>query len=469
MSPAAEPPWGRDEVRRLSRLATPIVLTNVLWMLVGTVDIAMLGRYSEESLAAATLAGVWVHMTQMIGMGLVMGMDPLVTQGHGARDRVMLGRALQRGLIVALAASLPVIVLRLYTAEFLGFVSRAAESLTGERAAGALASLDLDALERLAVPAEDYAVVQSIGTPFFLVFIALRQYLQGRGILRPALFVTVFANLFNVAGNWLFIFEWDMGIRGAGLATGLTRVFMAVVLLTFVLRARLLRGAWIPWDAESFRWSGISRVVRYGFPVALHFVFEVGAFGTSTLLAGCLGVTSTVAHAACINLASLTFMIPLGVALAATTRVGNLVGEGRHGRAQRSGWVAIALAGGVMAALGAGLLVGRHALPTLYTQDTAALALAAAVLPVAAAFQIFDGLQVAGSGVLRGMGSTAPPAIFNFIAWWVIALPLAAWLVLRQGGGLTHVWWAMALGLGIVAAGQCLWLRTRGPASLATR
>lgn len=467
MRQGSSEPWIREEASRLSSLALPIVLTNVLWMLVGTVDIAMLGRYGDEALAAASLSSVWVHMTQMLGMGLVMGMDPMVTQGHGARDREALGRALQRGVIVALLASVPVVALRFLTEEFLGLVRAGAAALTGDRAADALASLDLDALERLAAPAEEYAVIQSIGTPFFLVFIALRQYLQGRGILRPALVVTVLANLFNAVGNWALIFEFDLGIRGAGLATGLTRVFMALTLLVFVLRARLQRGAWVPWDAESLRWSGIARTLRYGFPIALHFVFEVGAFGATTLLAGCLGVTATVAHAASINLASLTFMIPLGVALAATTRIGNLVGERRFERAQGSAWVAMAMAAGVMAALGLVLFAGRHLLPSFYTSDPAALALAASVLPIAAAFQVFDGLQVAGSGILRGMGRTTPPAVFNFIAWWVIALPVAAWFVLRRGDGLQMIWWALVLGLGIVAAAECLWLRARGPRSLA--
>ena len=125
------------------------------------------------------------------------------------------------------------------------------------------------------------------------------------------------------------------------------------------------------------------------------------------------------------------------------------------------------MAAGVMAALGLVLFAGRHVLPWLYTSEHAALALAASILPIAAAFQVFDGLQVTGSGIFRGMGRTVPPAVFNFIAWWIIALPAAAWFVLRRGGGLQMIWWALVLGLGIVAAAECLWLRKRGPRSLA--
>lgn len=446
-------------------------------MLVGTVDLIMLGRWTGDevpgsALAAASLAGVWIYLTQMLGMGLVMGIDPQVTQGHGARDREALGRALQQGILVALIASVPVVLLRFYTAEFLSMTAWIADSFAAQEAdtpgaaAAAREALKLNDLERLSEPAERYALAQSFATPFFLVFIALRQQLQGRGILKPALFVALIANGFNAICNEVLIFEMGYGLEGAGVATGMTRAFMAIALLALIRRHRLLRGAWVPWDRLSFRWSGIRATLRYGIPVGLHFAFEVGAFGTTTLLAGCLGVTATVAHAAAINLASLTFMIPLGVALAATTRVGNLIGERRLGEAQLSSYVALWMGGGVMALLGGVLLLGRNHFPHIYLDDAAPIALAAAVLPIAAAFQIFDGLQVVGSGILRGAGKTVPPAVFNFIAWWVIALPTAAWFVFRRGGSLEQIWWSLVLGLGIVAVAMVLWVRYRGPSSL---
>lgn len=455
------------EVRALSRLAAPILLTNVCWMTVGLVDIVMLGRWSSEAVAAALLAGVWVHLTQVAGMGLVMGIDPLVTQGHGARDREALGRALQRGILVALIATVPVVGLRFWTAEILAATRAFAQWAAGADAVTGLAGLDLEASARLDSPAERYALTQSFATPFFLVYIAYRQQLQGRGILRPALAVAAAANVVNVFGNWLLIFVMGWGIVGAGLATGITRMFMCLALVWLVRRHRLLRGAWVPWDRISFAWSGISRVLRYGIPVCLHFALEVGAFGTTTLIAGMLGVAATVAHGVAINLASMTFMVPLGIGLAATTRVGNLIGERRFDEAQESSHVALWLGGLAMAILGLGLYFGRDLLPRIYVpDDPAALRIAAAILPIAAAFQVFDGLQVVGSGVLRGMGSTVPPAVFNFIAWWVIALPLAWWFVLRGGGSLEHVWWSLVLGLGVVAVLAVWWVRAFGPATM---
>ncbi|MEL6712636.1 MAG: MATE family efflux transporter [Planctomycetota bacterium] len=459
----------RNEARRLGRLAAPIVFANLAWMTIGTVDLAMLGRVSPDAVAAASLGNVWVHLTQMLGMGLVMGMDPEVTQGHGARDRRLLGHALQRGIVIGLLVAVPVVILRAYTAEFL-LAARDFAVWLGERGGltdEARAALELDRFAELAQPAERYALAQSFAAPFFLIFIALRQYLQGRGIVRPALYVALLGNVVNAAANGVLIFGLDLGLLGAGIATGVTRTFMAALLAWIVVRLGLLRGGWVPWERAALRPGPLLRTIRCGLPIGLHFAFEVGAFGTTTLLAGLLGVTATVAHTVSINVASVTFMIPLGIALAATTRIGNLVGERRYDDAQLSSRVALFLGAGVMAGLGALLFLLREQLPLLYTDEAAIVALAASVLPLAAAFQVFDGLQVVGGGILRGMGSTTPPAVFNFIAWWLLALPLAAWWVVGRGDGdLVDVWIALTVGLGVVAALTVAWVRWRGPAHL---
>ncbi len=458
----------RQELGVLCRLSLPILLTNVCWMAIGLVDLLMLGRWSSEAVAAALLAGVWVHLTQVAGMGLVMGIDPIVTQGHGARDREALGRALQRGILVALLASAPVIGLRFLTAELIQATCSFAEWIAGSGDVVTAAGIDVESAARLGDPGERYALSQSFATPFFLVYIAFRQHLQGRGILKPARAVALIANVVNVVANWLLIFELGWGITGAGLATGGTRTFMCLAILWMVRRHRLLRGAWVSWDRASRSWAGIARVLRYGIPVALHLTLEMGAFGATTYLAGMLGIQATVAHGVVINMASMTFMVPLGIALAATTRIGNLIGERRFADAQTSAQLALGLGGVAMAALGLLLYAGRHWLPHLYIpNDPGALAIAAVILPIAAAFQVVDGLQVVGAGILRGMGRTVPPAVFNFLAWWVIALPLAGWFVLRRGGGLVEVWWSLALGLGVVAILVVAWVFKRGPASLA--
>lgn len=445
----------RAEAAVLARLAWPIVLTNLGWMMLGTVDTVMLGRLSKEALAAAILGNVWIGLTQLAAMGVVMGMDPLVSQAHGAGDTRRLGLTLQRGLVLGLALAVPLWWSRYVTADVLDAFRALAERLGGPDAA---AGFD----PAVAREAERYAVSQAFAEPFFLAYVALKQYLQGRGILRPALVVTGLAIALNAALNQVLIFELGYGIAGAGAATGITRVFLALGLLFAIRRGALHRGAWVPWSADALRGQG--ELLRLGVPVGAHFALEVGAFGISTLLAGLLGVVATAAHGIAINVASVTFMLPLGVSLAAVTRVGNLIGEGRRDDAQRSAWLAIAMGVGLMAAAALLLLVGRRLIPSLYTGDGAVLAAAAAVLPIAAAFQVFDGTQVVGGGVLRGMGRTMPPAVFNFVAWYVVGLPLAWHWAITLGHGLAGLWWALAVGLAGVAALLVLWIHRFGPA-----
>jgi MATE family multidrug resistance protein len=190
---------------------------------------------------------------------------------------------------------------------------------------------------------------------------------------------------------------------------------------------------------------------------------EVWAFSTATLLAGRLGPTQVAAHTITLNMAAFSFMVPLGIAQAACTRVGNLLGARSFREADRAAWVAIGLGAVVMLGWAIVFVIGRDALPRLYTADASVIAAAASILPIAAAFQIFDGAQVIGAGVLRAMGSTRPAAWFNFAGYWMLAIPLAAWLSERAGAGLEGIWWSLCLGLGFVASGILGWIRLRGP------
>jgi MATE family multidrug resistance protein len=160
-------------------------------------------------------------------------------------------------------------------------------------------------------------------------------------------------------------------------------------------------------------------------------------------------------------------MMPLGIAQGATTRVGNLIGAGRPEDAQRSAWIALALGAGVMTVSGFAFVAFRHWLPRIYTPDPAVITACAAILPIAGAFQVFDGTQVVGCGVLRGMGRTRPAAVFNLIAYWLLGLPLGAALGLQLGAGLAGIWWGLCFGLAVVAGLLLFWVRFRGPAQMA--
>ena len=441
----------RGELGNLTRLAIPIALTQLSLMSLGVVDMLMLGRVDKQELAALLLGNVWKMASQLVAMGFVFGMDPFVSQAHGARDERGAGLALQRGVILGLIVSV-----------LLGGVWFLAEP--------GLILLGQDP-ER-AADAGRYLVVQVPSLPFFMGFVALRQYLTGRRIVKPTMWIVGAANLFNVALNWVLIFgnlgAPALGVLGSGIATSIVQVLFLVMLYAWVRAGRLLEGGWVPWSRAALDGPALWAMIKVGVPQSLQLAFEVWAFQIMILWAGWIGDDALVAHGIDFNLIALAFMVPLGVSMAVSTRVGNLIGEGRHHDAQRAAWVAFALAGGWMCLSAAVMLLGQERLPRLYNDDPGVIALATGILPIAAAFQIFDGLQVVGGGVLRGMGRTRPAAVFHLIGFYLIGLPFAWWLAFERGAGLAGLWWGLALALFVIALAFLGWVARRGPARLAT-
>ncbi|MBP7587608.1 MAG: MATE family efflux transporter [Thermoanaerobaculia bacterium] len=435
------------EVRKLTLLATPVALTQLSSMLLWTIDLLMVGRIDVLSLNAVSLGRIWVMGTSICAMGLIFGLDAIASQAHGARDRERLGDVLLHAGTLALAVSVPLGALWLATERLLLAFGQ-------DPATAALA--------------HRFVVVQIPGLPFFLLFVALKQYLQARGIVRPAMWVSFAACGFNAGLNWLLIFgHWGlprMGAVGAGVATAITEAMMLLGLLAAIRLYRLQRGSTTVVTLRRLRVQGLAEILRLGFPVAVMLALEYWAFAISSLWAGWLGPVDLAAHSIALNLASITYMVPLGIGLGASARVGNLIGAGDPRGAQRAAWVAFALGGAVMACFALLFVLGRSLIPYAFTRDAAVVTLAATLLPIVAAFELFDGLQVVGSGVLRGMGRTRPAALFNLVGYYALGLPLAAWLGRPERLGLVGIWWGLALGLAVVAALSVAWVAVRGPA-----
>lgn len=439
----------RGEIRVVAALAAPVVLAHVGSMMLGLVDTMMIARVDTASLAAASLGNLWIFGTLIIGIGLVLGIDPIITQAHGAGDGRAAALGLQRGITVALLASIPIGVLWIFTEPVLLLANQSAEH---------------------SAAAARYAHAQLPTMPFFLAFTALRQYLQGRGILAPTVWVIIGANVVNAVLNWALIFGHlgapELGLVGSAIASAVARLFMFGALLTWILVRRLHRGAWVPWTLAALSPAGLGDVLRYGIPVGLQYGLEIWAFQAATLFAGLLDETSLGAHTLVLNMASFSFMFPLGISHAAAIRVGNLVGARDFTGAQRAAWVSFGLGAGVMGVSALAFLFFRNQLPSLYGPDVAVAALVTAVLPIAAAFQLFDGVQAVGGGILRGMGRVRPAYVFNLIGYYGLALPLAAWLAFSQDLGLAGLWWGLALGLLAIAGALFAWVWFRGPSTI---
>ncbi len=439
----------RREVRTLVRLAIPVAVAQLASMTLWMVDVVMVGRVGVDALAASSLGRSWIMATVVLGMGLVFGIDPIASQAFGARDRKRLSLSVQTALVVAGAASLPVGLSWLGTQKGLEWLGQEAH---------------------LSQLAHDYVLVQLPGLPFFLAFIAIQHWLQGRGIMRPAMWVTFAANGINILANWVLIFgKWGfpaLGLLGAGIATSITQIFMPLALLFLVRRYRLGRGGWLGWSREALKLRQIRPMLVYGFPVAMTVGLELWAFALTTVLSGVIGKVELATHTIVVTLASLSFMLPLGISIAAVTRVGNLVGARETEKAKRAAWVAFGLGAGVMVVSAVVFIAGRHTLPLWFGASREVALLSALILPIASAFQIFDGIQVVGAGILRGLGRTRPAVVFNFIAYYVLALPLSCWWIFVHKGGLGGLWWSMCLGLGVVAVLMMLWVWRRWPEDL---
>ncbi len=424
----------RRELSTLVRLSAPAVGAQVGGMLLGAVDVVMLGHYSAKALAAVAVANVWVWGTIVLGEGIVRGIEPIVAQAHGARDGERAALALQHGLVLALATSIPVALLWLATEPVLLAAGQDPE---------------------LAHAARRYVWIQIPSIPFHAAWMALRGWLMGRGLMQAPMWVVLAANVWHALLNWALIFgnlgAPELGVAGASLSTCLTRILNCLALVALVRGLELQNGAWRPWSREAIRLAGLRRPFALGLPYGLQIAFEVWAFSGATLLAGRLGVDAVASHQVVLNMASLSFMVPMGIAFGAGARVGNLAGEGDADGVRRATRVALGLGAGAMACFGALFVLLRHELPALYTPERHLVESCALILPIAAAFQVFDGVQVVSAGILRGMGRTQATAVANAVGYYALGLPVGAWLAFGAGFGLAGIWWGLALGLAAVA------------------
>jgi MATE family multidrug resistance protein len=416
----------------MARLAVPVVVVQVGLMAMGVVDTVMVGRLSGEALAAVALGNLYFFAAAIFGVGVLMALDPLVAQAVGARDRLGVARAVQRGIVLAVALAVPISLALLPAEPILTALRQPVEVIPAAAA---------------------YVRVNVVGVLPFLGFVVLRQTLQATSDLRPIVVTIVAANLLNVVVNWVLIFGHfgapALGVVGAAWATAVSRWAMAFLLLA--LGWGVLRPAVIPFRREALQADALVRMLRIGVPIGVQHQLEFGAFGAIGLLMGLIGAREMAGHQIAINLASLTFMVPLGVSAAAAVQVGHAVGAGDAPRARRAAGAALALGTASMLASALAFLGFAHELSSLYTRDAGVVAVAAVLLPIAGVFQLFDGWQVVSIGVLRGVGDTRGPMILNVLGFWVLGVPASAWLGLWMGEGPRGLWWGLVLGLGTVA------------------
>jgi MATE family multidrug resistance protein len=422
----------REELRALLRLAVPVVVVQVGMMMLGVVDSIMVGRVSPAHLAGVALGNLYFFSATVLGMGILLALDPVIAQAVGANDPEGVARGVQRGAILALALALATTLLFAPIRPLLVLLRQPPE----------------------VVPiAVGFALASLPGVLPFYLFVVLRQALQAMGRVAPIVAAVVLGNLVNVFLNWVLIYgnlgSPALGATGTGLASSAARVLMALGLLA--VSWPVLREYLRPLRREALRAAPLARMLRLGGPIGFQFQLEFGAFAAVGVCMGLIGTVAMASHQVALNLASLTFMVPLGVAQASSVLVGRAVGRGDPAGARRAAGAGLVVGAGFMTLTAAVFLTIPALLARVYTPDPEVVALAALLLPVAGLFQVFDGLQVVSTAVLRGIGDTRTPMLLHVAGFWLVGLPVGLLFGFTLGGGPIGLWWGLAAGLGVVA------------------
>jgi len=437
----------RIEFRRTLRLAIPVVLGELGWMSMGVMDTIMLGRVSPEALGASSVGRIVFFAVIVFGMGFLLGLDTLVSTAHGAGEPEECRSYLVQGVYLSVLLALPTS----------GLVYAFAPSL-------ASLGIDPDVLAA-AVP---YLRAISWSALPLLLYTTFRRYLQGVSRPRPVMLALISANLINLAGNWILIFGHlgapAMGAEGAGWSSCIAATYLALFLMgsTWLLHRgndRLRRRVSLRPHLVRLR-----RLIALGWPAAIQLVAEVGVFAAATALAGRLAPSALAAHQIALTAASVTFMIPLGLSSAGAVRVGQARGRKDPRGARRAGWMAILLAAGFMFVAGVVFLLWPRQVVRLFSTDEAVIAGGIVLVRIAALFQLFDGVQVAATGALRGTGDTRTALLWNLIGHWVLGLPVGYYLCFHRGLGAPGLWFGWLVGLSVVGAVLLVvwWRRARG-------
>jgi MATE family multidrug resistance protein len=421
-----------EEAKPMLRLAMPLVFAELGWMTMGIVDTMMVGRQANSAVAigAVSLGGILYIAVAIFGTGLMLGLDTLVSHAYGAGDLDECHRVLVNGMYLSLGIS-PVLM---------GIVM-----LFGPL----MRSLNIQsAVLEQAVP---YLHALNWSTLPLLLFFVFRRYLQGMNQAKPVMFALVSANLVNLAGNWALIYGHlglrAMGTVGSGWSTCIARFYMMSVLLAYCAyydrryKTGLRDTRRLP---DFFR---IWRLVQLGLPAATQFGMEVGVFAVATAMIAKLGAIALASHQVALNTVSFTYMVPLGISAAAAVRVGQALGRCDAHGASRAGWTAMLLGTGFMAMMTILFLVAPNYIVRIYTPDPVVIRAASMLLFVGGFFQLFDGMQTVATGALRGAGDTRTAMTCHLIFYWLLGLPLGAYLCFHWGWGAAGLWTGLCIAL----------------------
>ncbi|HEY5326679.1 MAG TPA: MATE family efflux transporter, partial [Mucilaginibacter sp.] len=422
----------KDHYRANLNLAVPVVISQLGYTLVQTADTIIVGHFAGTvSLAAVSLANSIFIIMMIIGIGISYGITPLIAQHNGRNNYTECGRLLSNSLFINVIAGII-----LFTITFFGSVL-----LLGHLG-------QTPAVVRQAKP---FLVLLGLSIIPMLVFNTFKQFAEGLGFTKQAMMISIWGNALNICLGIIFVKGLfgisPMGVKGVGYSTLTDRCVMAVVMCIYVFRSVNFKKY-----LKDFILTNIDRlrcieILRIGAPVALQYTFEISAFSAAAIVIGTIGYHEQAAHQVAINLASITYMMASGLSAAAAIKSGNYFGGKEHQKLRHSAISNYHIVMVFMCITAAIFTIFNHLLPWIFTSDNVVIAIAAQLLVIAAFFQLFDGTQVVGLGILRGMGDVNIPTAITFFAYWVVGLPVGYVLGLKMHLGVKGVWYGLVLGL----------------------
>src|SRR5690554_1550467 len=432
---------------RSMALAGPIIISQLGHTMVQTADTMIVGHFAGTiPLAAVSLVHSVFMIVMVIGLGIAYGITPLIAQENGEKNYAECGHLLSNSLWLN---SLTGIIL------FCGVYF------------GSMSIIDhLDQDPAVVAEAKPYLFLLGLSILPLMVFSAFKQFAEGLGFTRQAMRITIWGNVLNVILAIIFVKGMfgikPMGVSGVEYATLIDRCLMALVMGVYIFNSKDFR----PY-IKHFVWKQIDRVrsvniLKIGSPVAMQYVFEIGAFAAASILSGQLGAVEQAAHQVAINLAAITYMVATGIASAATIQVGNSFGKNNFDRLFKFSASSYHIVLILMMFTAIIFVVFNKQLPWIFTADPAVIYLAAQLLIIAGLFQLFDGTQSVGLGILRGMSDVNKPTFIVFVAYWIIGLPISYYLGIHLGYGLKGIWYGLTIGL--MTSSLLLFLRYRAKA-----
>jgi MATE family multidrug resistance protein len=413
-------------------LAIPVVISQLGHTLVHTADSVIVGQFAGTiPLAAVSLVNSTFMVIMVIGIGISYGLTPLIAQEDGKGNKIECSKLLINSLLLnAVFGILLFAILYFGSVFFLDHINQP---------------------PAVVEQAKPYLNLLGISIIPLMIFLTFKQFAEGLGFTKQAMKISIWGNIGNIIIGVILVkgllgFE-PMGVKGVGYSTLIDRMVMAIVMVIYVFRSKYFKNHLRNFSIKSISRIRMKRIFKLGAPTAMQYTFEVGAFSAAAILIGTIGVVEQAAHQIAINLAAATYMMASGISAAATIKTGNNYGKNNYSSLRLSAissYHVVLIFMGITALIFVGL---NKYLPYIFSTDEAVIHIAAGLLLIAAVFQLFDGAQVVGLGILRGMGDVNIPTFITFTAYWLIGLPIGYLLGIKYNFGAEGIWFGLTFGL----------------------